>query len=169
MKLYGFASAGIKAPEHDSVVVGRAHALDHDVEREAGAGRALRREDDLLKRRNDVVGGQRRAVGKLHALPDIESIGLAAVGRLRHFRAQIANEIRRRGRIIRIDLDEQAVERRERMDQRERRLPVPIPARRLVRHDEIQDASLLGGLDGQRCAGKGQGKPCRQRERDFQS
>ena len=121
--------------------------------------------------RDDIVGGQRRAVVELHALPDLEGVGLAAVGRLRHLGAQVAHEIRRRGRIVRIDPDEHAVERRDRMDQRESRLAVAVPARRLVRHDEGQRAASLRAVScrSARRMAERQGSACRQHDSELQT
>ena len=156
MKLYGFASAGMNAPDgylslNTTVWSSGAVTLSTMMKCAAGAGDALRREDDLLERGDHVLRGQRRAVVEFHALADLEGVGLAAVGRLRHLGAQVADEIRRRRRIVRIDPDEHAVERRERVDQRERGLAVTVQARRLVGNDEGQNAALSSGFP--RCAG----------------
>src|SRR3546814_1704919 len=68
---------------------------------------------------------------------------LAAVGRLRHLRAEIADDRSRIHRIVRVRLDQQAVEVRDRMDQREGGLPVAVVARRLGRYHEFEDTALL--------------------------
>ena len=83
---------------------------------------ALARADDALGRMHDVLPARRhvgavswRAVVELHALADLEGVGLAVVGRLRHLGAEIADEVGRRRRIVGIDADQHAVERRRGM------------------------------------------------------
>src|SRR5262249_28805505 len=91
--------------------------------------------DDLPPARRNVRSGERRAVVELHALPDLEGVGLPAVGRRRHLGAEIANEIGGRRRIVRIDPDEHAVERRNRVHGRIGGLAVTVETRRSVRRD----------------------------------
>ena len=138
-------SGGILELEHHRLVVGQGHALDHAELLLARARDALRREDDALEAGMHVVGGERRAVMELDALADLEREGLAVVGRLRHLRAQVADELVLGG-IIRIGPDQRAVERRNRVDQRKRRLLVAVEARRLVGNDELEYSALLGRL-----------------------
>src|SRR3546814_12611806 len=59
------------------------------------------------------------------------------------FRSEIADERSRIHRIVRVRLDQQAVEWRDRMDQREGGLPVAVVARRLGRYHEFEDTALL--------------------------
>ncbi len=108
-----------------------------------------RRKDDLVPARRDVGGGQRRAVVELDALADLEGVGLAVVGRLRHLGAQIADEIGAVARVHRIGPDQDAVERRDRMDRRVGLLAMPVEARRRIGRDHIgQDAAVLRRLVG---------------------
>ena len=112
MQLNGSASAGRKAlgrefeVEDDGRRIGRLDLVDHQVIAGARAQHALRRKDDLVPARGDVGGGQRRAVGEFDAVADLEGVGLAVVGRLRHLGAQIADDIGRRGRIVRVDANQ---------------------------------------------------------------
>ena len=85
--------------------------------------------DDLVPARGDVLGRQRRAVVKLHALADLERVGEPIVGGLRHLGAQVAPEIRGRGRVARIDADQHAVERRRRVHHGIGGFAVPVEAR----------------------------------------
>ena len=74
---------------------------------------------------------------ELDAVADLEGVGLAVVGRLRHLGAQIADEIGRRGRVLRVDPDQHAVERRGRVHRRVGRLAMPVEARRRVGRDHV--------------------------------
>ena len=113
--------------------------------------------DDLLPARRHVGGGQRRAVVELDALADLEGVGLAVVGRRRHRGAQIADEIGGRGRIVGIDPDQHAVERRRRMHGREGGLAMAVEARRRVGRDHVgQRAAALRRVGGRRRAGRAQ-------------
>ncbi len=150
--------------EHDGVVVGRAHAGDRHVECLTRAGHAFRREDDLVVGRHHVFRGERRAIAELDAITELERIGLAAVGRLRHFGAKIADElavVRHR----RVDPDQQAVERCNRMDERESGFAMAVEARRFGRHDVFQD-SAFGRSGRGRGPGVGDGNSggCRQHQ-----
>ena len=71
-------------------------------------------------------GGQRRAVMEFDALADLEGVGLAVIGRLRHLGAEIADEVGRSGRILRIDADQHAVEWRCRVDRRVGCFPMAV-------------------------------------------
>ena len=49
---------------------------------------------------------------ELHPLANFKGVGLAVVGRLWHVaKAEVADEVGRVGRIVRVDLDQQAIER----------------------------------------------------------
>ena len=65
--------------------------VDHHVMALARAENARGRVDNLLPARRHIGGGQRRPVVKFYPVADLEGIGLAAVGRLRHLRAQVAD------------------------------------------------------------------------------
>src|SRR3984893_18520580 len=71
------------------------------------------------------------------ALADLEGVGLATVGRLRHCRAQIADEVGGRGRVVRVDPDQYAVKRRHRVQSRKGALAMTVEARRCVRWDRV--------------------------------
>ena len=47
----------------------------------------------LLQARRDILGGQLVAVVEFDVVADLEGPGLAVVGRLRHFGAQIAHDV----------------------------------------------------------------------------
>ena len=79
--------------EDDGLRVGRLDLVDHQEIALPRAEDALRRKDDLVPARRDVGRGQRRAVMEFDAVADLEGVGLAAVGRLRHLGAQIADEL----------------------------------------------------------------------------
>ena len=103
----------------------------------------------LLPARRDIGRGQRRAVVEFDALADLERVGLAVIGRLRHLGAEIADEIGRRGRVFRVDADQHAVKRRDRMHRREGLLAMPVEARRRVGRDHIgQRAAAFRRLVG---------------------
>src|SRR3546814_16200742 len=68
--------------------------LDLTVPGLARARYALRREDDLVERRLDIRGCQRRPVVELHVLPDFEGIGLPIGGFLPFSFAQRSEERR---------------------------------------------------------------------------
>ena len=133
--------------EHHRLVVRRRDAVYHHEVVLARAGDALGRKHDLVPARGDVLRGQRRAVVKLDALADLERVGQPVVRRLGHLRAQVAHEIRGRGRVARIDADQHAVERSRRVHHGEGRLAVPIVARPGIGRDHVrQDATALRRL-----------------------
>ena len=99
--------------------------------------------------------GQRRAVGEFHPVADVEGVGLAVIGRLRDFGAQIAHEIGRRGRVLRVDPDQHAVERRDRMHCRVGRFAVPVEARRRVGRDQVGQRAAAFRLLVRRGSGRG--------------
>ena len=123
--------------EDDGRRIGRLDLVDHQIVAGARAQHALRRKRDFVKARGDVVGGQRRAVGEFNAVADLKGVGLAVVGRLRHRRAQIADDIRRRGWIVRVDTNQDAVKGCDCMHRRISALAVPVKARRRVGRDHI--------------------------------
>ena len=141
--------------EHDGFRVGRLDLVDHQVIALARAEHSLRRKDDLVPARCHVGGGQWRAVVPFDAVADREGVGLAAVGGLRHVGAEVADELART-RVLRVDPDQEAVERRGRMDRREGAFAMPVEARRRVGRDHVgQRAAAPRGLgsDGRRNAG----------------
>ena len=142
--------------EHHGGRVGRLDLVDHDVIALACARDAFRRVDDCPPARRHVGGGERRAVVELHALADLERVGLAVIGRRRHRGAQIADEVGGRGRIVGIDPDQHAVERCRRMHGREGGLAVTVEARRRVRRDHVRERpAALRGVGSRRRAGHG--------------
>ncbi len=143
--------------KHDSVRVGCLDRVDHDVEGLPCAGDAGRRADDLAPAGGDVGGGQRRAVMPFDAVADLEGVGLAAIGRGRHLGAEIADEIGRRGRVVRVDPDQDAVVRRRRVHRGVGGLAVAIEAGRRVGGDEVgQGAAAFWRLPGTGRRGKRQ-------------
>ena len=129
--------------EHDGRRIGRLDRVDHHVMALARAQDALGRMDDVVPARRHVRCGQRRPVVKLDTLADLEGVGLAVIGRLRHRRAQIADEVGRRRRVVRIDADQHAVKGCGRMHGREGALAVGIKARRSVRRDHVGQGAAV--------------------------
>src|SRR5271155_4234093 len=80
-------------PENHGGRIGGLDFVHHDEVTLSGADDALRREDDLIPARRDILRRQWRAVGEFDLFADLEGVGHAVVGRLRHRRAQIADEI----------------------------------------------------------------------------
>ena len=130
--------------EHDGRRIGRLDRVDHHVMALARAQNALWRVNDLVPARRHVRGSQRRPIMEPDAVADFERVGFAAVGRLGHRRAQIADEVGRRRRVIRVDADQHAVKGCRRMHGREGTLAVGIEARWRVGRDEIsQDTAVF--------------------------
>ena len=127
----------------DSRRVGRLDLVDHQVIARARAQLAIGRKNDLVVARGHVGGGQRRAVVKFDVLADLECVGLAVVGRLRHLGAEIADEMGYVRRVVRVDADQHAVERRDRMHRRVGALAVPVKARRRVRRDHVGEGAAV--------------------------
>ena len=102
----------------------------------------------MLPARRDIGGGQWCAVVKLDSVAYLEGVGLAAVGRLRHRGAQIADKIGRRGRVFRVHPDQHAVERSDRMEGRESTFAMRVKARRGIRRDHVSEipAAFAGFL-----------------------
>jgi hypothetical protein len=149
-------------PEYDGCGIGRLDLVDHQKIGDAGAEDALRREDDRAEGRGHVIGGQHRPVVKLHPLPDLEGVGLAVVGRLRHRDAEVADKIGCRCGIVRVDPHQEAVERRAGVHGGEGALAVRVEARRRVGRDHVgQRAAALWRLLGHR--GRCEGQPGDQR------
>ncbi len=153
MKAYGIGERRqergrrIFETEDDRVLVGRFDLVDHRVITAARADDPGRRRDDLVPARRHVIGRERRVVGEFNVGTNSEGIGSAVVHRLGDFGADIAHEVGRRGRVLRIDPDQHAVERRDRVDRRERVLAVAVPARRRVGRDHVgQRAAALRRL-----------------------
>ncbi len=121
----------------DSLRVGRLDFVDHQIVTGACAQLAVGGKDDLVVARGHVGGGQRRAVVKFDVPADLEGVGLAVVGRLRHLGAEIADEMGYVRRVFRVDADQHAVERRDRMHRRIGALAVPVKARRRIRRDHV--------------------------------
>ena len=131
-------SAGRKfETEHHGQRVRHLDLVDHDVEALTRAGDAFRRIDDLAPARCDIDGCQRRPVVKLHPVANLEGVGPAVIGRLRHLGAEIAHEIGRRGRVLRVDPDQDTVIRRRRMHRRVGCLAMAIEARWRVGRDHV--------------------------------
>ena len=129
--------------EDDGRRIGRRNRVDHHVVALARAQDTFGRKDDLVPARRHVGRGQRRPVVELHALADRESVGLVAVCRLRHHRAQIANQVGGRRRVVRIDPDQHAVERGRGMDRCKGGLAMRVEARRCVRRDHVGQGAAI--------------------------
>src|SRR5271165_5733909 len=114
--------------EYDGRRIRRFDRIDHLVIALAHTQYALRWVNDHFETRGHIGRGQRRPVVELDVIANLEGIGLAIIGRLRHHRAQIAYEIGRRRRIVRIDPDQHAVEWRGGVQHREGALAMPVKA-----------------------------------------
>ena len=131
----------------DRVRVRRRDIPDHDEIRRARAQYAFRRKHDHVEAFRDVFGGHLVAVVEFDVVANLECIGLPVVGRFRHFGADIADEIGRRRRVLGIDSDQRAVERRNAVDHGIGRLAVTVKARRRIGRDHIgQRAAVFRGL-----------------------
>ena len=153
--------------EHHGLGIGALHRVDHHHVALARARHALGRMHDVLPARRHVGGRERRAVVELHALADLEGVGLAVVGGHRHLGAEIADEVRRRCRIVGIDGDQRAVERRRGMERGVGVFLVPVEARRRIGRNHVGErAAALDVLRGRRRRGQrsrhGNGKTGRQ-------
>jgi len=84
-----------------------------------------------------ISGSQLRAVVKSDILADSERVGLAVIGRLRDLGAEVADKIGNIGRVVRVDPDQHAVERRDRVHRRIGALAMPVKARRRIRRDHV--------------------------------
>ena len=145
-------------PEEDRRGIGRLDLVNHQEIGDARAQDALGRKDDRPKCRRDIFGGQRRAVVKFDTLADLEGVGLAAVERLRHLGAEIAGEIGRRGGVVGVDADQEAVEGRATMHGRKGALPMRVEARWRVGRDQVgQRAAALRRLLGRGGRGEREG------------
>ena len=81
---------------------------------------------------------------ELDAVADLEDVRPAAISWLRHRCAQITHEVGRRGRIVRINADQHAVEGCRRLNGRKGGLAMRVKARRGVCWDYIgQKAAVL--------------------------
>src|SRR5262249_23096194 len=88
-----FVPVRILVEEHHGRRVGRLQLVDDGVVALARARNAFRRAYDLAPARRHVVGGEQRPVVEFHALADLERISLAIIGRRRHLRAEVADEV----------------------------------------------------------------------------
>ena len=88
-------------------------------------------------------------------LPNLKDVGLAVVGRLRDFGAEVADEFRGIRRVLRVDADQDAVERRDRMHRCVGALAMAVKARRRIGRDHIgEGAAVLRLIIGQPRCGK---------------
>src|SRR5215813_1697106 len=106
--------------------IGALDLVDHDIKALTRARHALWRMNNRVPARRHVVCGQWRSVVKFDALPDLERISLAAIRRLRHRRAKVADEIGRRRGIFRIYPDQHAVKWRRGVNRRVGRLAMTV-------------------------------------------
>ena len=106
------------------------------------AGHPLGREDDLVVGGLDVGRGQRRSVVETDARTQLESVGQPVRGDL-PVGGHVADDL---GVVVGIDLDQQAVERRHRLDLGEGALLVGVEAWRVRPDGGEEDAALPRGL-----------------------
>src|SRR5690242_16014002 len=121
--------------------IGRLDLVDHDVIALTCAGHALWRMDNRVPARRHIVCSQWRSVVEFDALPDLERISLAAIRRLRHRCAKVADEIGRRRGIFRVYPDQYAVKGGGGVNRRVGRLAMTVEARRRVRRNHIVQAA----------------------------
>ena len=114
-----------------------------------------RRVGDALEGGLDVGRGQRRAIVEFHALVQLEGVG-EAVGRDGPALGEIADDLRVLGGV---ELDEQRVERGDRMQQAEGLRAVAIVVRGLGGDGEVEDAAALGRLRRRRLRGSAKTAP----------
>src|SRR5215469_5125758 len=139
--------------------IGCLDLVDHDEIALPGADDAVRRKDDLVPARGDILRCQWRAVGEFNPFADLEGVGLTVIGWLWYRHAEIADEIVGLARVVGVGADQDAVERRGRVDRRVGLLTMRVKARRRVRRYHIgQAAAALWLLVSHR--------RCRQRCRD---
>src|SRR5262249_50431939 len=82
---------------------------------------------------------------------EFHPLALAVIGRRRHLRAEVADEVGGRGRVVGIDADQHAVERRRCMHRGEGCLTVTVEARRSVGRDHVREyPAALRGLGSRR-------------------
>src|SRR6516165_744414 len=79
---------------------------------------------------------------ELDAIADLKGVSRAVLGLL-DFRAQIADEVGRRGRVFRVDPDQRAVKGRRRMYGSVGAFAMTVKARRRVRWDHIGENPAL--------------------------
>ena len=147
MKAAGSASARQKRRcgefqlEDHGPGIGRLNLVDQEIIAGAPARRSFGGEDDPVPAGGHIRSRQGRAVMELDVLADLEGVGLAVIGRLRHLGAEIADEIGGRGWVLRVDVDQHAVKRRHRMHRRIVGIAVTVEARRRVRRDHVRERS----------------------------
>ncbi len=137
--------------EDHRVVVGHLDSVDHLVEGLARRSDAFRREDDLVVGRDDIFCVQRITVMELDAFLDMKGVGQAVLTDI-EARADIALQVGRVRRVIRVHADQKAVERRDRVDHAERGLDMAVIGRDLRADHDIQRAT------GFRCVRHGAGR-----------
>ena len=149
-------AGGILELEAHRVGIGRLDGLDHRVLPLARRAYACRRENDLVVGGLDVLRGHGATVVELDAPPQLEVVGPAVGGDgpafgERRIRLGAAG-------IVGIDPQQRVVERRQRMDQAEGLLPVPVVRGRLGRNGEHQIAAVARRLrlqrESEQCAGR---------------
>ena len=132
--------------EAHRVGVGRLHRLDHRVGGLADACDVGRREDDLVVGGLDVPRRHVAPVVELHALADLEGVG-QPVGRHGPALGEVADRLGAGG-VVRVDAQQRVVVRRDRMDQPEGLLAVPVVGRHLGGHGEDELAPIVRFLLG---------------------
>src|SRR5262249_9361080 len=126
--------------------IGGLDLVDHDIKTLARAGHTFGWIDDLVPARGYVVSGQWRAVMELDAVADLEGVGPAVIGRLRHRRAEIADKVARGAGIVRVDPDQDAVIGGRRVDRGIGRLAVAVKARRSIGGGDIRHNTAPPGV-----------------------
>ena len=145
--------------EDDSRRIGCLDLVDHFVPALTRAQHACRRVDDHLPAFRDIGSGQCRAIVEFDVAADLERISLAAVGRLRHRGAEVADKVGCRGRVFGVDPDQYAVKRGDRMQSRKGALAMAVKTGRGVLRDYICKGSaalcrrfFVGGAGSQGCS-----------------
>jgi hypothetical protein len=135
--------------EHCRVCGGCFDPVDHRVVAATHTDHALRRINDFAPAGHHVVGRHRRSIAEPHIVTDLKGVGPAVVSRLWDLGADIADELRRVRRILRVRPNQHAIEGRNRMDGGERVLAMAVEARRRVGRDhEGQGPAVLRRIIG---------------------
>ena len=129
--------------EDDGLRVGGLDFVHHQIITGPCAQLAIRRKNDLVVAGGNVGSGEWRAVVEFDVPTDLERVGSAIVSRLRHLRAEIADEMRDVRRVLRVDPDQHAVERCDRMHRCIGALAMTVETWRRIRGDHVGEAVAI--------------------------
>ena len=121
----------------DGARVGRLDFVDHQIITGPCAQFAAGGKNNLIVAGGNVGGSQWRTVVEFDVSTDLKGVGSAILSWLRHLGAEVADEMGYVRRVVRVDADQNAVERRDRMHRRVSALAVAVKARRRIRGDHV--------------------------------